>query len=336
MTLSTYHLPVIFPDEAVVLNYKGFQSPPQPKMRVEDYLKYPEGESGRVHSSWGADAHKKAMEFVENNRRKDAILRGYIPSTNTVNRRDSKKPLYRSPEYADALGSKLYGGVVTTREGQQLLVEKLQQRIQSLNDLDASAFGAPSKEVSAVLAPPTGLETQPIDDAFVELADSIQSGYINPSTISALQKANSAIVAVGPYLDSNQIAEYIRINDTLTQSVFALQDVGAERGAAAVSAESKRLLNTLQQGLERQRKLLEDLNKKAFYSVADKKLLLSSSQRELLPTTIKKTRLAPFGVREATRSPDILRSAVARRRLAAIRSPPAAVSREPLPVGLMP
>lgn len=345
MTLSTYHLPVIFPDEAVVLNYKGYQSPPQPKFKVEHYLKYPEGQSERVHNRWAEDAHAKALEFVSNNKRKDKILQGLVPSTNTVNRRNSKKPLYRSPEYMTAFGSQLYGGVVTTRQGQELLNEKLQQRIQSLNDLDSSAWGAPSKEVSGVLAPPSGLITQPIDDAFVSLSDAVQSGYISSTLLDALNRANSAIVQIGAYLTPDMIAEYIRINDSLEQSTQALFSISASAGVTALSGETKRILNTLLSGLKRQRKLLEDLNKKAYYSIADKKLLLEHSRSQLLPAEISKIRGTPsavYGLEATQRAVPVgtpakqaeisARSALARGYLQSIRAPPSAVSRESIPV----
>lgn len=330
--LSTYHLPWIFPDEAVVLNYKGFQSPPEPIFKSADYPKYPLGESGAVHERWGDDARLQALQFVANNHSKDKILRGLVPSTNTVNRRNSKKPLYRSPEYMS--GSALCGGVVTTREGQALLSDKLKQRIQSLNDLDASAWGSPTKEVSSVLAPPSGLETQALDDAFVELADAVQSGYINSALIDSLRKANTSIIQIGPYLDPNQIADYIRINDSLQNSVLALKETSASAGPTGISGETKRLLTSVTQGLKRQRKLLEELNKKAYYSVADKQLLLSNAQSKLLPTEISDIRKTPttvFGLQTTATAPvgDVgERSRIAREYLAKIRAPPKAVSRE--------
>jgi len=312
MTLSTYHLPVLFPDEAVSLNYKGYQLPYNPKFHLADFLTSPEGEAQHVHQKWSNEAHARVGNYVSNNASKDKTIRGYKPSTLNVNRRDTKKPLYVAPEYMNAMSSSLYGqrmlsgGVVTTPEGQALLNDKLRQRIESLNTLDASAFGSPAGEVSSVLPPPTNLETQTVDDAFVQLADIVQSGFITSAVIDALAKANSSLLQVGAYLFPEQIAEYVRTNDSLQLSVRAIKETGATTSDYGVKGEAKRLLSILSSNLKRQRKVLEALNKISYYGLPEKQLYLSSVRSELLPAELASIRGAPssvFGLEQSANVP---------------------------------
>jgi len=313
MTLSTYHLPVLFPDEAISLNYKGYQSPATPKHHLANFLISPQGEAQDVHQKWCNDAHARVRNYVSNNVSKDKTIRGYKPSTLNVNRRYTKKPKYVAPEYMNAMGSNLYyggrmlsGGVITTPEGQALLNDKLRQRIESLNTLDASAWGSPAGEVSAVLPPPTNLETQIVDDAFVQLADIVQSGFITSAVIDALAKANSSLLQIGAYLSPEQIADYVRTNDSLQLSVRAIKETGATTSDYGVKGEAKRLLTILASNLKRQRKVLESLSKIAYYGLPEKQLYLSSVRSELLPAELAAIRGTPtsvFGLEQSANVP---------------------------------
>jgi hypothetical protein len=273
----------------------------------------PQGEAQDVHKKWSNEAHVRVRDYVSNNVSKDRTIRGYKPSTLNVNRRNTKKPLYVAPEYMNAMGSNLYysgqrmlsGGVVTTPEGQALLNDKLQQRIDSLNTLDASAWGSPTAEVSSVLPPPTNLETQTIDESFVQLADIVQSGFITSAVVDSLAKANSSLLQIGAYLSPEQILDYVRINDSLQLSVRAIKETGVTTGDYGVKGEAKRLLTILASNLKRQRKVLEALTKIAYMSLSEKQLYLSSVRSELLPAELTAIRGIPssvFGLEQAARS----------------------------------
>jgi len=307
-------LPVLFPDEAVSLNYKGYQPPATPRHHLADFLTSPQGEAQDVHQKWRNESHVRVGNYVSNNVSKDKTIRGYKPSTLNVNRRDTKKPLYVAPEYMNAMGSNLYyggqrmlsGGVITTPEGQALLNDKLRQRIESLNTLDASAWGSPAGEVSSVLPPPTNLETQVVDDAFVQLADIVQSGFITSAVIDALAKANSSLLQVGAYLFPEQIADYVRTNDSLQLSVRAIKETGATTSDYGVKGEAKRLLSILASNLKRQRKVLEELSKIAYLGLPEKQLYLSSVRSQLLPAELASIRGTPtsvFGLEQSANVP---------------------------------
>jgi hypothetical protein len=272
----------------------------------------PQGEAQDVHQKWRNEAHVRVRDYVSNNVSKDRTIRGYKPSTLNVNRRDTKKPMYVAPTFMNTTNSNLYyggrmlsGGVVTTPEGQALLNEKLQQRIDSLNTLDASAWGSPTTEISSVLPPPSNLETQTIDDAFVQLADIVQSGFITGAVIDALAKANNSFLQIGAYLSPEQILEYVRINDSLQLSVRAIKETGATTSDYGVKGEAKRLLSILASNLKRQRKVLAALTKIAYYGLPEKQLYLSSVRSELLPAELSAIRGAPssvFGLEQSAQS----------------------------------
>jgi len=181
------------------------------------------------------------------------------------------------------IGSGMVGGTVSTQDGQRLINDRLQQRIIQLNALDASAWGSPTRQLSAVLPAPEPEDTYPIDSAMIVLADAVQTGAITGDLIDAVNKANSAIIQVGAILTDEQIAGLLQVNSNIYYSVLALlSDVTGTAGKFSLSAERKRILEAVKSGLLRQEKVLQLLNKNVYESTRDKQILLQQERGSLL------------------------------------------------------
>jgi hypothetical protein len=263
-------MPVIFPDQAILLNTRGYHMARRPVAKYDPFLETPRTPAQDVQQSWRAEAAQRVMDGLHNNATKDRLLTGHLPSSITYNGRTPR--------------GNLRGGTIKTPQGQRLLNNQLGQRITQLNTLAASAWGSPTQQLSSVLPPAPATMTAAMDNAFVALSDAVQTGSVDRSLLEGLNAANSALLNVGASLYPEQIAQYIRYNDQLQLSVEALLDnvISASTGAYALPTDKKKILTTLDSGLKRQRKVLEKLNDNVYASVADKKLLLNSSRSQLV------------------------------------------------------
>jgi hypothetical protein len=267
------------------MNKYGFEYMPNAKADVVDYSKVDTTGDNAVHSRWKEEADEVVMDSLKNNKDKDLIMRGYVPSTITYNAKDESE--YKRGVKRLISRRKLTGGVITTQEGQTLINDKLQQRINQLNQLQASAWGSPTKSLSSVLPPPPTSDFAPFENAMVSLVDAVQTGAINSDLIEAVNKANSSLIQVGAVIPPTKIADYIQINSNIYYSILSLLSDLQSAGKFSLSAERKRILETLKKSIKRQEKLLYILNDNVYESVPSKQMLLQAEREKLIPKAIE-------------------------------------------------
>ena len=146
MTFQTSpYMPWTFPDEAIKMNKLGVHS-----MRPT-YVKPFEGNVGSL-TSWYDDARKEALERVQNTQRAKQGMEGHLNTTARSQRYE--RPASRSAvpngvfpgmEYVTSAG--LRGGVITSKEGQEWLATRLQQRREEYAAISSGNFsrGAPKE-----------------------------------------------------------------------------------------------------------------------------------------------------------------------------------------------
>lgn len=273
MTLpSTPNLPVLFPDQANALNFFGYRPPTRPIARITEF--YASNiDAGNVHNNFRDQQIKLLLDARQNNKRKELLMRGMIPSSLTFTARKLNA---------------MCGGVAKTNEGRKLIDERLAQRKIQYANLSTAGFDTPAPPGSSVLPPLTPDVTASYDDAMISLADSVQTGYVDRNLLDNLAKANSALISIGALLEPSQIAEYMRGLNTLTSSVEGLIETAQTSGpnSAGFSAGSRKTLETLLLGLRRQYTIFEMLNRKVNESPTIKQKLLLMEQGRKLPTEV--------------------------------------------------
>ena len=199
MTMPSFpNLPVLFPDEAVFLNQKGFRPPmrtvlPPPVVYYTD----PTDPAEIVKKSWDAQSRKVVMDGLANNKSKELGMLG-------------RKGLKVMP---DASLTGLSGGAVT-KEGRQMAREFLKTRARNLVETrDASFFSPTAKTTGTTLAPP---DTRQLYITLLSIADEIQVGNMTEGTLSKLNSAIGSLLQVSPVLSGKQMGE---IRDFLTNMV---------------------------------------------------------------------------------------------------------------------
>lgn len=288
MTLpSTPYLPVIFPDEAVALNLYGYRTPTRAIANIA--VPYASNiESGNDHNKWRDQQIQVLLDARFNNKRKDELMRGILPSSITFTARNTSSRKLNA----------IHGGVAVTNEGRKLIAERLDQRKLQYAGLASSSFETPAPPGSSVLPPLTPEQSAPYDSAMVSLADSVQTGYVDRTILEQLVKANAALISIGSGLYEDQIAEYMRGLNALTSSVESILDTSPAQGPTALAATSKKILETLLLGLKRQYKIFETLAKNVNQSVSVKQQLLNMEQGKKLPTELASLiKQGPAGVR---------------------------------------
>jgi hypothetical protein len=277
MTLpSTPYLPVLFPDQAVGLNFYGYRAP----TRAVANLATPYAsnvDAGNDHNKWRDQQIQTLLDARYNNKRKDEFIRGILPSSMTFTARSTS---------SRKLNASIHGGVAKTNEGRKIIDELLGQRKTQYATLASSAFDTPTPPGSSVLAPLTPEESAPYDSAMVVLADSIQTGYVDRTLLEQLTKANTALISIGAQLSADQIAEYMRGLNAMTTSVESIISTAPTQGPTALAATSKKILETLILGLKRQYKIFEMLVKRVYEPVSVKQQLLNMEQGKKLPTEV--------------------------------------------------
>lgn len=319
-TLPTYpNLPVLFPDQAYAMNMHGIRQ--FPPLVASAWIGMPgKADLETVHEERKRQSDQSVLSGLRANMTADQRLRGVLPSTLTYNGRNSRKPMYVSPEYAntgrtvdyesqfmrtrEGLAPLYVGGVVTSPEAVRILQERIRERKSQLDTLTSSAWGSPTEQISGVIPRPSETAVSPLMNAMVQLADAVQTGAIDRSLVEATSKANEALIAVGSSLYPDQVADLIRQNDTLQLSIEAIQSTAAPSGLYALKAEQKRILSAVLLALKRQRETLETLNEYIYYSPSEKDMVLGKQRGRLAPKKFAQlVAERPFGVETAAQGP---------------------------------
>lgn len=199
MTMPSFpNLPVLFPDEAVFLNQKGFRPPmktllPPPVVYYTD----PTDPAEMTKKYWDAQSRKVVLDGLANNKSKELGMLG-------------RKGLKVMPDASLTGLSELSGGAVT-KEGRQMAREFLRTRARNYAETrDASFFSPTAKTTGTTLAPP---DTRQLYITLLSIADEIQVGNISELTLSKLNNAISSLLQIAPVLTGKQMGD---IRDFLT------------------------------------------------------------------------------------------------------------------------
>lgn len=213
------NLPVLFPDEAVFLNQRGFRPPMEtilpPRLQ---FFTNPEDPAEIVKKSWDAQSRRVVMDGVANNKSKELGMLGRKGSTPN---------------------STLTGGAVTT-EGRSMARQFLKTRAEN-NSLtrDASFFSPTAKLKGTELAPP---DTRQLYITLLSIADEIQVGNVTEGTLSKLNGAIGSLLQIAPVLSGKQMGQIRDFLSTMVRSCQVLltrQQLNASQRRITASALSQ-------------------------------------------------------------------------------------------------
>lgn len=217
-------MPWIFPDEAIRMNRLGVH-PMRPH-----YVAPMDADIGQA-SPWADEARQVALNRVYNTQQAKLGMEGKANTTERSQRYE--RPASRSAvpngvfhgspmEYVTSGG--LRGGVITTKEGQEWLQKRLQQRIA---EYDAIATGNFSR------GPPRELVTSPyveVDSLLSQLFSAFGTGSFTGSTADALNRLLQAIIKIGAVVEPSQLGNYARAVQKLAETIRGYR--GGEVGLA--------------------------------------------------------------------------------------------------------
>jgi len=228
MTMPSFpNLPVLFPDEAVLLNQKGFRPPmrtalPPPVV----YYTNPTDPAEITKKYWDAQSRKVVMDGLANNKSKELGMLG-------------RKGMKGIPNASLTGLTQLSGGAVT-KEGRQMAREFLKTRARNFaQNKDASFFSPTAKTTGTTLAPP---DTRQLYITLVSIADEIQVGNVTEGTLSKLNSAIGSLLKIAPVLSGKQMGQIRDFLTTMAQSCRVLltrQQLDASKRRLTASALSQ-------------------------------------------------------------------------------------------------
>jgi len=220
MTMPSFpNLPVLFPDEAVFLNQRGFRPPMETILPPHlQFFTNPEDPAEIVKKGWDAQSRRVVMDGVANNKSKELGMLGRKGSTPN---------------------STLTGGAVT-KEGRSMARQFLKTRAEN-NSLtrDASFFSPTAKLRGTELAPP---DTRQLFITLLSISDEIQVGNLTEGTLSKLNSAIGSLLQIAPVLSGKQMGQIRDFLSTMVRSCQVLltrQQLDASQRRITASALSQ-------------------------------------------------------------------------------------------------
>jgi len=213
------NLPVLFPDEAVFLNQRGFRPPMETILPPHlQFFTNPEDPAEIVKKGWDAQSRKVVMDSLANNKSKELGMLGR--KGNTPN-------------------STLTGGAVT-KAGRSMARQFLMTRAENKASTSESSFFSPTAQVRGTeVAPP---DTRTLYITLVSIADEIQVGNITEGTLSKLNSAIGSLLQISPNLSGKQMGQIRDFLTTMAQSCRVLltrQQLDASKRRLTASALSQ-------------------------------------------------------------------------------------------------
>jgi hypothetical protein len=160
----------------------------------------------------------------------------------------------------------LSGGVITSKEGQEWLRKRLDQRVIEFQDRAANNYSK---------GPPAELQVTPstdeLDTVLQEIYNSADVSLFNTSFTDNLLKVQNIILRIGATLTPQQITDY---SQKIGQLEYSLRGYKGDIGALA-SAETRlmqrRTVNLARTILERIHNIIKDIAGYAYESLDDRK-----------------------------------------------------------------
>jgi len=197
-------MPWIFPDQAYEMNRGGLQ-----------YSEFPSRSSFDpdvgTESPWAAHERQVAMDRVQNTHRAQLGMEGKINTTARSQRYDrpasrSAVPngvFYGSPMDYSTSGNAFRGGRIYTKEGQEWLAQRLQERAQEYGEMATGNF---SRGIPAQIS--LSQNTTTIDTLLSQIFSAFGVGNLSSAVIAALNDLPSQFIKVGAELTPSQVTKY--------------------------------------------------------------------------------------------------------------------------------
>jgi hypothetical protein len=228
----------IFPDEAYSMNR-------QPKRFTEIMTKSLDAQPGQ-ESPWAEHERSVAMDRVKNREKAERGMEGKLNTTERSQRYErpasrSAVPngvFHGSPMDYSTSGNAFRGGRIYTKEGQEWLAKRLQQRI---GEYDAISTGNFSKGA------PQPIEVSPyttVDTLFQQLFASFSAGSFTSGTATALNSLLSEILKIGATVTPGQLTTYAQSAQKLTETIrgYRAGEVGVDFERRGLEAQAMREL----------------------------------------------------------------------------------------------
>jgi hypothetical protein len=255
MTYQTSpYIPWIFPDEAYHMNRRGIQ--PLKPVPIESGFDLLPGGGSEAQTLFDSHDRKVALDRVRMNKRKEQGMLGHLNTTVRSQRYDrdasrSSVPngvFHGSPmEYLTSAG--LRGGVITTKEGQEWVQQRLKQRVTEYGELASGNFAA---------GPPARIELSPfmnIENLLQIAFTSFTSGSFSSGLNDTLNQLLQALIKAGAAMTGNQVGRYAQAIGKMVQIArsYDKTNLAAEydptQGLEGVDVKQYRKLSAVQQTL---------------------------------------------------------------------------------------
>jgi len=250
---TTPYVPWIFPDEAYHMNKRGIQAlKPVPIRSGFDLLP---GGGSEAQTEFNTHERRVAFERVRINKKKEQGMLGHLNTTARSQRYE--RPMSRSTvpngvfpgnEYATS-GNAFRGGVITTKEGQEWLQQRLKQRITEYDQLASGNFSA---------GPPANIPLSPFSniDTLIQIAyTAFTSGTFSSGLNDTLNQLFQALVKAGAAITGNQLGRYAQSIGNMVQIARSYDRSNLEtpyapaEGLEGIDVKGYRKLAAIQQTL---------------------------------------------------------------------------------------
>lgn len=272
---SSPYYPIIFPDQAALLNRFGVQPLPA------NYIKHAHlaPASHEAHPSWRADAHRLALAKVQNTKDWQHRMLKEMPSIKghcgTTHRYRFDKEFYTQT-----------GGRTPAIESD--IEQLLRDRTTQLNELNMASFGTvPEYRLASNIKP---LDTFGLDSLFSSLITSLEEGTINRSLLTTMNSITNTIATTGDRISAEKLGQY---GDVLAEIGTLTLDIVESRDSYI---ESKETVAIMQSILHSSQNLWKFIKKMEGYATAPTKfrsIALEGERAKLLETARKSITLIP-------------------------------------------
>lgn len=236
---STPYKQWIFPDEAYNMNNKGMQPlKPMPLSRL-DLL---DGGENETHSLFSDDARRMVHERLRVNKKKEKGMLG-IDEMNDRSQRYVRPAsrsaipngVFHGPANMYAASSGLRGGVITTKEGQEWLAQRLKERAQEYANIQSGNFSG---------GPPRAIKVTPysdIDTLLQSAFTSFTSGSFSSSLNDTLNTLLQALIKAGSTITPSQLTKYAQAISKMIETTrsYAGANLGEQLGIVFEGREKR-------------------------------------------------------------------------------------------------
>lgn len=234
------------------MNTRGIQ-PLKPLPLENSYDPLPGGGS-EAQTEFDSHDRRVALERVKMNKKKELGMIGHRNTTARSQRYD--RPMSRSAvpngvfpggQYVTSGG--LRGGVITTKEGQEWLQERLKQRITEYGQLSSGSFAG---------GPPAAIPLSPfsnIDNLLSIAFTAFTSGTFSSGLNDTLNQLLQAFIKSGAEMTGSQVTRYAQTVSKMTQAARSYDKSNLDQpyapfeGMEGVDVKQYRKLSAVQQTL---------------------------------------------------------------------------------------